>query len=58
MEFEPWVERMSVAAGDVARLRAMLTDGTPALKAFLKPRPEKGGLVFTLDEAILISIKP
>jgi ubiquinone/menaquinone biosynthesis C-methylase UbiE len=58
MEFEPWVERMSVAAGDVARLRAMLTDGSPALKAFLRPRPENGDLVFTLDEAILIAAKP
>ena len=58
MEFEPWVERMSVAAGDVARLRAMLTDGSPALKAFLRPRPENDDLVFTLDEAILIAAKP
>jgi hypothetical protein len=36
----------------------MLTDGSPALKAFLRPRPENGDLVFTLDEAILIAAKP
>lgn len=57
MAFEPWVERMSVGAGTVTRLRAMLTDGAPALKAFLKPRLENNGLVFTLDEAILIAVK-
>ena len=52
MEFASWVERMSVDAATVARLRAMLDDGAPALKAFLKPRLEGADLVFTLDEAI------
>jgi hypothetical protein len=36
----------------------MLTDGAPALKAFLKPRDEKGNLWFTLDEAIILARKP
>jgi ubiquinone/menaquinone biosynthesis C-methylase UbiE len=57
MEFDPWVERMSVDAGNIARLRTMLTDGSPALQAFLKPRREEGGLWFTLDEAIIIAAK-
>ena len=42
----------------IERLRAMLTEGTPALKAFLKPRIEDGKLWFTLDEAIVIARKP
>jgi SAM-dependent methyltransferase len=58
MEFAPWVERMAVDAAKVARLRAMLEEGLPTLKAFLKPRLEAGALWFTLDEAILIARKP
>lgn len=58
MEFQPWAERMGCDAATVSRLRAMLTDGAPALKAFLKPREEEGRLWFTLDEAILIARKP
>jgi SAM-dependent methyltransferase len=57
MEFAPWVERMAADAATVARLRAMLEDGTPALKAFLKPRLEGDALWFTLDEAIIIARK-
>ena len=58
MEFPPWAERMGADAATVARLRAMLNDGTPALKAFLKPRLDDGTLWFTLDEAIVIARKP
>jgi ubiquinone/menaquinone biosynthesis C-methylase UbiE len=58
MEFDPWAARMGSDGTTVARLRAMLTDGAPALKAFLKPRLEDGKLWFTLDEAILIARKP
>jgi SAM-dependent methyltransferase len=57
MEFQPWAERMAVGAATVARLRAMLEEGAPALKAFLKPRLEAGQLWFTLDEAIIIARK-
>jgi ubiquinone/menaquinone biosynthesis C-methylase UbiE len=55
MELAPWAARMDVDAATVARLRAMLEDGTPALKAFLRPRHEAGALWFTLDEAIVIA---
>ena len=58
MEFAPWVARMEVDAGTTRRLRSMLEDGTPALKAFLRPRLDAGALWFTLDEAILIARKP
>ncbi len=58
MEFAPWAERMGTDAATVDRLRSMLTDGSPALKAFLKPRLDDGKLWFTLDEAIVIARKP
>lgn len=58
MDFKPWVERMEVDAATVARLEAMLVDGTPALKAFLEPRTEEGRLSFTLAELLLIARKP
>jgi hypothetical protein len=35
----------------------MLNEGSPALKAFLKPQQEGGELMFTLDEAIIIARK-
>ena len=58
MEFQPWAERLGCDAATVRRLRTMLADAAPALKAFLKPREEGEHLWFTLDEAILISRKP
>src|SRR5262249_44029617 len=58
MELRPWVERMGRDAATVERLRLMLVEGTPALRAFLKPRWEEEQLWFTLDEAILIARKP
>ena len=58
MEFQPWAERLGCDAATVERLRAMLTEGTPALKAFLKPRLDDDKLWFTLDEAIVIARKP
>jgi ubiquinone/menaquinone biosynthesis C-methylase UbiE len=58
MEFTPWAERMGADATTRERLRAMLTEGTPALQAFLKPRLEDGKLWFTLDEALIVARKP
>jgi ubiquinone/menaquinone biosynthesis C-methylase UbiE len=58
MEFQPWADRLGAPPATIERLRAMLTEGTPALKAFLKPRLEGESLWFTLDEAILIARKP
>jgi SAM-dependent methyltransferase len=57
MEFAPWAARMDVDAATIARLRTMLEDGTPALKAFLKPHFEADALWFNLDEAIVIARK-
>jgi hypothetical protein len=58
MEFQPWAERLGSDAATIPRLRSMLTDGSPALQAFLKPRLDGDKLWFTLDEAILIARKP
>jgi hypothetical protein len=58
MEFQSWAERMGSDTATIERLRTMLTDGSNALKAFLRPRVEEGKLWFTLDEAIVIGRKP
>jgi ubiquinone/menaquinone biosynthesis C-methylase UbiE len=42
MELQPWAERMSCTPAAIAQLRALLTDATPALQAFLKPRTADG----------------
>jgi ubiquinone/menaquinone biosynthesis C-methylase UbiE len=57
MEFAPWATRMDADADTIARLRSMLEEGTPALKAFLKPRHDGGALWFNLDEAIMVARK-
>ena len=54
--FSPWTQRMRCDAATIARLEAMLDDGP--LRAFLKPRMAEGGLVFTLQEAIIVARKP
>jgi ubiquinone/menaquinone biosynthesis C-methylase UbiE len=58
MEFEPWAERMGTDAATTGQLRSMLTEGAPAVQAFLRPRLQDGKLWFTLDEAIVIARKP
>jgi ubiquinone/menaquinone biosynthesis C-methylase UbiE len=57
MEFQSWAERMGCTTATIAELRGMLTGASPALAAFLKPRPEGDNIVFTLDEAIIIARK-
>jgi ubiquinone/menaquinone biosynthesis C-methylase UbiE len=58
MAFAPWAQRMGADAATMQRLGTKLTGGTPALRAFLKPREADGGVWFTLDEAIVIARKP
>jgi ubiquinone/menaquinone biosynthesis C-methylase UbiE len=58
MEFEPWATRMGCGDSTVERLRSILLEASPALRAFLKPRSEGGALTFTLDEAVIIARKP
>jgi hypothetical protein len=56
IEFDPWVQRMRYAGSTIARLKAML--GEEPLASLLKPRETDAGLVFTLQEAIIIARKP
>ncbi len=56
IEFGPWTARMRCDAPTVARLKAMLEE--EPLRAFLRPRESDAGLVFTLQEAIILSRKP
>ena len=56
IEFDPWVQRMRCAGSTIARLKAML--GEEPLASLLKPRETDAGLVFTLQEAIIIARKP
>ena len=58
MEFQPWAERLGASQATIAVLKGMLEGASPALKAFLKPRPAGSDIKFTLDEAILIATKP
>ena len=58
MDFASWVNTMQVPAETVPRLRAMLDEAQPALRAFLKPAVNDGKLGFTLDELIAIAEKP
>jgi ubiquinone/menaquinone biosynthesis C-methylase UbiE len=55
MEFAPWATRMASGDATVARLRRMLEEASPALKAFLRPRLDGDSLWFSLDEAIMIA---
>lgn len=58
LAFQPWVERMRCAPAVVAELQSILKDGTPLLRAFLKPRRDDGGkLHFTLQELLLVAEK-
>ena len=58
MDFATWVKNMSVPPDTVARLRTMLEDAPPALKAFLKPSEADGKLGFMLDELIVVARRP
>jgi ubiquinone/menaquinone biosynthesis C-methylase UbiE len=58
MQFTAWAERMGCDAATIERLRAMLNDAPPALKAFLNPQWQDNELWMSLDEAIIIARKP
>jgi ubiquinone/menaquinone biosynthesis C-methylase UbiE len=54
--FGPWTERMRCNEATIARLAALLKQDE--LRAFLRPRAEESGTVFTLKEAIIVARKP
>ncbi|MGZ5863229.1 MAG: class I SAM-dependent methyltransferase [Methyloceanibacter sp.] len=55
IEFGPWTTRMRCGAPTIARLEAML--GGEPLRSYLRPRESDAGLVFTLQEAIIVARK-
>ena len=56
IEFAPWSARMRCDAPTQARLRDLLAH--EPLRSFLRPRDYEAGIVFTLQEAIIIARKP
>jgi len=54
--FAPWIERMRCSEEAAARLRYLL--GEQPLHNLLKPRETESGLVFTLQEGIVLAKKP
>ena len=56
VEFGPLIERMRCDEATIARLRAMLRD--EPLHSFLRPRETDTGIVFTLQERIILARKP
>ena len=56
IEFTPWVERMRCSKEAIARLKHLL--GEQPLSDLLKPRETESGLVFTLQEGIVLGEKP
>jgi ubiquinone/menaquinone biosynthesis C-methylase UbiE len=54
--FEPWTQRMRCDEATVTRLKAMLAEGV--LHAYLRPRKDDTGALFTLQEAIIVARKP
>jgi ubiquinone/menaquinone biosynthesis C-methylase UbiE len=57
MDFATWCKTMKVPSETVTELRAMLTDASGALAAFLKPTIDGDKIGFTLDELIAIAKK-
>ncbi len=58
LEFTPWAERMEATPEAVARLKSILNDSSPALRAYLRPEQRNGELYFTLDEVLLVARRP
>ena len=57
MEFDPWADRMHVAADDKIRLRAMLVQAPKIVEEFLTPEFDGDRIFFTLTEGIIIGTK-
>lgn len=58
MDFATWCKTMRVPPATVTELRAVLTNASGALAAFLKPTVGGDKIGFTLDELIAIARKP
>jgi ubiquinone/menaquinone biosynthesis C-methylase UbiE len=56
IEFAPWVARMRCSDAAIARLKGLL-HASP-LHDVLRPRESESGLVFTLQEAVVVARRP
>ena len=56
IEFAPWTKRMRCDVSTVARLKALLEE--EPLRSYLRPHESEAGLIFTLQEAIIVARKP
>lgn len=58
MEFDAWCRNMNVQHHyTILKLKSMLTDAAPALKAFLRPERQGEAMQFSLTELVLIARK-
>lgn len=57
MAFDPWADRMHVAADDKIRLKAMLVQAPQIVEEFLTPEFDGDRIFFTLTEGIIIGKK-
>ncbi len=57
MNFQQWMERMAVGAGDRVRLTEMLWSSPPAVRAFLDPQGSGAATTFSLHEGIILAAK-
>jgi ubiquinone/menaquinone biosynthesis C-methylase UbiE len=57
MKFDAWCRTMSVDDATATKLSAMLLGASPALAAFLRPRPDGATLSFDFSELVVIADK-
>jgi ubiquinone/menaquinone biosynthesis C-methylase UbiE len=57
MKFDAWCKNMSVDDATASRLSAMLLGASPALAAFLRPRPDGATMSFDFSELVVIADK-
>lgn len=57
IDFEPWAARQHVSAENRTRLKKMLLQAPPGVKAYLTPRQDGDKIYFTLHEAVIVGRK-
>jgi ubiquinone/menaquinone biosynthesis C-methylase UbiE len=57
MAFGPWADQQDVGESGKSDLKSMMLDGSPGLRAFIRPQQNNGDIDFTLTEAVIIAVK-
>jgi SAM-dependent methyltransferase len=57
MVFGPWADQQNVGETIKRELKSRLLEGSPALRAFARPRENGGDVDFILTEAVIIAVK-